>query len=204
MDNLPTSQPQVFITKENFFQTAKGKALTAALATVIFIISAVTLNYFVFSRKLTLSCPIQGQNCKQNKPIIFNNNPAAAFKLPAGSKIVSPVEVLDTKQFILPPFTEDALIGLYQSFILGDICYTLTYTVPSDSTIERITTLSLNSNSQLITTGSRSIKIGNEDLNLILQIQKRLLDKNAKTDTQKCPVYYVDPKDYGEFDQISF
>ncbi len=204
------SQATVQIVKKSFFINKKRLTILATvIALISFVILMIIMNYFdiisslVFpSQKLLINCPIAGQTCNQTTAIEFNNQPAAGYIVASKSAVLSPVKIVDTRQFVLPPFRQEDPIGLNQSFILGDSCYTITYTVPNDAKIAQITKLPLNKSSQIITLGSELIKINNQSLNLILQIQKRPLEK-GKTDLEKCPVYYLDPKNFGPFEQIT-
>lgn len=205
-----TSEPTIQIVKRGFWLTKKRLTILATLIGLIsFVILMITLNYFdiivpfiSLPQKLLIACPIAGQNCTQPTPIKFNNQPAAGYKVASKSAVLNPIKIVDTKQFVLPPFRQEDPVGLNQSFILGDSCYTITYTVPYDAQIAQITKLPLNKSSQIITLGSESIKINNQDLNLILQIQKRPLE-NGQTDQEKCPVYNLDPANFGEHQQIT-
>lgn len=199
---------EIFITK-GFFETAKGKTLLATiLGIIISVILMITLNYYeviflplsFLPEKLAIPCPIQGQTCNKSdtKVVNFNQKIAIALKVTPATKIVNPVQVVDSRQFILPPYTKNDPIGLNQSFIMGNICYTLTYTVPNDSNISRVQLLPLKSGAQLITLGSEIIKLGKDNLNVLLQLQKRPLGSGT-TDQQKCPVYNVDPSKYGQY-----
>ena len=204
-------KPTVQIINPHFWQTKKGLSfLAASLALIIFVILLILLNYLdilllpfgFLPQKLIISCPIKNADCGKNQTITLNNYPAIGYKVASSSSIVTPIKIVDTKQFASSPFRKEDPIGLYQSFILGDNCYTITYTVPYDSDIAKITKLPLNSGTSIINLGSESIQISSQSLNLILQIQKRPVNQNAKTDAQKCHVYNIDPKNFGTFEQI--
>ncbi len=205
------NQPAVLIIHPHFWQTKKGLSIFATiLAVIIFLILLIFFNYldilllpFTFlPQKFIISCPIKSNDCGKSQTITFNNYPAIGYKIATSSSIVTPVKIVDTKQFASSPFRKEDPIGLYQSFILGGNCYTITYTVPFDSNIAQITKLPLNAGTSVITLGSESIEINSQRLNLILQIQKRPVNQNAKTEAQKCPVYNIEPKDFGRFEPI--
>ncbi len=209
MEETEDLKPTVVLAQKRFWQTKKGlAALTLPLALILFAILMIALNYFdviflpLYSlpKKLLITCPIQ--DCSKNNPVSFNDKVAAGYNVASKSAVLNPIKIVDTKQFILPPFTKEDPIGLHQSFIWGDSCYTITYTVPPDANISQITKLPLNSGSQIISLGVQSIKISNQSLNLILQIQKRPLEK-GKTDQEKCPVYSLDPAKIGPYQQIT-
>lgn len=150
----------------------------------------------------SFDCGILSPEAGAGEYIEFNTKPATGCNLTSQSEVISPVNIVDTKQFILPPFRQEDPIGLNQSFILGDSCYTITYTVPYDSEIVQITQVPLNKGSKIITLGSASFKVEDKDFNLILYLQKRPLE-NGQTDHQKCPVYNIDPANFGEHQQIT-
>lgn len=211
----PTEEPKpiVVFSEKSFFETIKGKTiLVTGVGTILFLILLISLNYYdviflpvtFLPQKLSISCPFLSQNCNKEdtKIVTFQDKPAAGYKLASNSAVINPVEIVDSRGFILPPFTKTDSIGLNQSFIFGNMCYTITYTVPYDSKIAQINKLPLDQNSEIITLGSGLIQINKQDLNLILQIQKRPL-QNGETDQQKCPVYSVDPSDYGQYENIN-
>lgn len=218
MEGLPDnqaeseSQPTVQIIKKSFFQTKKGiSILVVGCAVTIFIILLITLNYFQFiflplsslPQKMTLNCPLLNQDCSQSQSVKLNDKPAIGYQLPPQSKVINPTKISDIRQFILPPFEKNSPIGINQSFIVGNTCYTITYTVPYDANIATVNILPLSIGAQIITLGSQVIKVEDKDLNLVLQLQKRPLESGGKTEQQKCPVYSLDSTRFGEYEQIN-
>lgn len=205
-------KPEVLINSNPW--SKKNIALAASASVGVLFFSLLALNFlgiisypaflstFLYPKKLT--CPIQNIDCNTGKQVEFQKNPAVSYNLPEKSKIVAPIEIVDTKQFVLAPYKQDDPIGLYQSFILGNDCYTISYIVPSNAQINKIGVIPLIAGSQLITLSSDYIKIGNENANLILQLQKRSINKspNTKTESEKCPVYNVNPQDFGQYVKI--
>lgn len=211
MEETEELKPTVELAQKRFWQTKKGvAALASPLALVLFIILMVILNYLdvIFlplsslPKKLSLSCPIKDQNCQQNTPVNLDNKTAAGYKLATASAVINTVKAVDHKTFVLAPFGKEDPIGLNQSFILGNTCYTITYTLPFDSKIASLEKLPLSLGTQLISIGSESIKLNNLDLNLILQVQKRPLGE-GKTDQEKCPVYNLRSEEFGGYQQIT-
>ena len=213
MEETDNPKPTVVFKEKGFFETTKGKTiLVTGLGTILFVILLISLNYYdviflpltFLPQKLAIPCPLQGQNCSKvdTKVVTFQEKPAVGYKAPTSTKIVNPIKIVDSRQFILPPYTKNDPIGLNQSFIVGNICYTITYTVPNDSNISSVQMLPLKDGAQLISLGSEIIKLGKDDLNVLLQLQKRPLQQ-GKTDREKCPVYNLDPSKYGQYENIN-
>lgn len=217
-ENIPV--PKVEYIRKTFFETTLGKALIFALIFGSIIILFVLDFFNIISiipknqkeqiqnstiKNLNLLCPVAGFDCGKTKPVKINNQPATGFELPKQSKVISPIAVADVKQFIQSPFQPKSPVGLNQSFVAGDQCYTITYTVPSDANISTITTLPLLGGFQLIILGSDFLNIENsKDLNLAIQLQRRKIPSSdlKKSDQEKCPVYNLKQDQYGNYETI--
>ncbi len=211
-----SAEPNVQIIRKSLLQRLSEKETLIPLALILAILTLIlTLNFFEVINipfldslpkstvRLVLKCPTP-TGCNQGKIITFENSPALGYQLPEKSNVVSVTKALDSRQFIQAPYTKDSPIGLNQSFIWGDSCYTITYTVPSDSVITPIIKLPIQNSFQIIQIGSDSIKLKDQSLNLVMQLQKRPLDKSTigKADHVRCSVNNVWPTQYGSFEPI--
>lgn len=114
-------------------------------------------------------------------------------------------EVVDSKRFVIQSYEKENPIGLYQSTIAGDDCYTLTYLVPSQTNIRKIDLLPLEMGTLIATASAKLIEVEGDKANLIVQLQKRPLDNSdpAKPDYEKCPVINPKSTDFGEYQSFT-
>lgn len=202
MDEI-NAQPQVIYTASTPWY--KNKLLL--LAFIVGIISLIAFLFIKFNKlnqkpnapflgKLKFACPVARDLCKQGKVSSLNNQPAISYNLPSATKVTTPDAVIDSLQFKASPYRPEDPIGLYQSFISGNDCYAFTYTISSDSTIEKIDLLPLAKGSTIITTGTK------QD-NLIIQLQKRPMEPSlTQPDFKRCSVVNLKPKDFGQYVEI--
>lgn len=152
---------------------------------------------------IVLQCPVETEFCRSGSAVTYNGNPALAFNLPAGTKILSAAAILDFAQFIESPYTGQSPIGFYASHISEDQCQTLTYTVPQETVINKVDLLPLVAGVEMATASASLVKVDGQDANLILQQQQRPVATGADlTDYQKCAVANLDAGDFGDYQTI--
>lgn len=162
-------------------------------------------NPIKFSKQSVWNCPVSRDFCSKGEKIIYNGNPAVAYKLPVGSFVYSINSVEDSLKFYVNAKDQSAPIGLYQSNIIEDSCYRVTYTMGSDSTISKFDLFPLFRKTQLAIIGKSNVDVKTPSKNLIVQIQKsKIYPKDSgKPVFIKCSVKYVKPNQFGTFLDIN-
>lgn len=156
-------------------------------------------------QKLALSCPL-ASGCAVGVVTTYQAHPAFAIKLAEGTKIASAAAVVDSVTFVKQPFIEGkSPRGFYQSFIKGESCYTLTYTLPASSTLAKIELLPLERGYRLATSSASLIEEKGEGIyNFFLQLQKRPLEGSENDpDFQRCRVTNLTPAEFGQYQPLS-
>lgn len=155
-----------------------------------------------------LYCPFGFGNklCKEGVSIKYKNNPAIAWKAPVGTKILSVSDAVDSSQFVGEPYTTKSPRGLYQSFISGNYCYTLTYTLPNNTILESISLLPLEPGVNLALASGNSVftNTTGQDFSLILQMQRReIRSKTGEPEFLKCATTNLKSSDFGEYQKLN-
>lgn len=192
------------------------RLLIAVVLAVILAVLAVifALNYFNFlprkaipedSKPVFLSCPIPKEVCSNGLGANYNGHAAIVWRLAKGTVIGAAADVVDSLQFILPPYTKESARGFYQSFISGSDCYTLTYTFGGDTALAKIDLLPLTAGAKLATASATQLDVDSHRVSLVLQMQKRTMGTETvgKADFERCSVTNMKTEDFGAYQNLS-
>lgn len=156
---------------------------------------------FIAPKVTIFSCPVTSIYCGDGKSIKFNNNPALLYKTAEGSI----VKTLSFYTLQSKPYNEGNLKGYSQTFIYNSFCYTASYLFPSDVRLEKIGEAPFGPNLPIATLGKQSYKNGENEGNVLIQLQKRKLAKplEPRHETESCELLNLNKKDYGSYENLN-
>lgn len=155
---------------------------------------------FTATKVTIFTCPVASMYCNSGKSVSFQNNPSLLYKVPEGNitKTLS-FYVLESK-----PLKVDTLTGFSQTFIYNNYCYTASYLYPTDAKLETIKEVPFGPNVPLATLGKLSYKNGDNEGNVLIQLQKRKIDKplRAKHEVESCKLLTKEKQEYGSYEAL--
>ncbi|MCL5439024.1 MAG: hypothetical protein M1268_03475 [Patescibacteria group bacterium] len=156
-------------------------------------------------QKNNLVCPVPQTYCSKGKQITYNGNPALLYNLPSGTKVKNIAKAVSFEEFIVQPYKEGNPKGFYQTYIADNICYTVIYTMPSDTSIKKVDLLPVDLGTDLATISAKTFLVNNEEASLLLQIQKKPMDRSTaeKSDFMRCTTTNLQPLQFGDYQSIS-
>lgn len=146
---------------------------------------------------LSLSCPAPKEFCQNPQVLPFRGNPALGFSLPARAEIKAIAPIVDFNSFAITG--QQRVKGIWQSFINQDTCFTATYTFPFETNATKIELLP---QSQGFILGRvNDTFIAGLDVNLIVQLQRRRMDKSTEGQPtfRRCSVTNLRQGDFGPY-----
>lgn len=153
------------------------------------------------NRSLIVSCPVPKEFCQLKKNTTYQRNPAIAFNVPSNTPLLTITKIIDFQRHTIQPYKEENPRALFQTAILGNDCYTITYTVPFDTVVKKIDLLPIPEKSTIATASAKLIDVNQDKANLIIQIQKKPLDKATlgQPDFKRCSVEDLRQNNFGPF-----
>lgn len=146
-------------------------------------------------KDIALTCPVPGDLCKTGEKIDFNGNPALAYNLPTSTLITSLAPIVDYKNFSTDPSQDGGYMGIWQTSVLGEDCYTFTYMIPLSSTYRKVNSLPSREGESIAGVGEGYVK---DNFNFILQAQKREKD-SADPESRECKLGNLQPSEFGVY-----
>lgn len=196
--NQPQAQaePDLPLAQKSFFQTKKGLSILAGLlgfsifallAVFLFLpkrpsvnlssspvkITLVPQNYGFKAGELTLNCPVESVFCTSRKLVSLDEKDAVSYKAASGSSLLSVAKVPDLENIAV--LTNSALGKkfFYESVVSkdGKSCYTIFYTLPSDTDFANLLDLKSINESRIAILGKGTFEVENEVSNVLIQIR---------------------------------
>lgn len=207
-ENQTEVQPTVQVVQKNFFQTRKGLVIIATFAAVlIFSILAFSLNpplkitlsenYGFKVGQLTLSCPVEAAFCPSQRLISINKTDAISYKAASGSAVLDLAQVPNLENIAVLTNREKDKKYFYESVISNDSksCYTIAYTLPSDTEFANILHLeSFLKEKKVATLGSDIFEAEGEEANVLIQVRNTPMDPGTP-----CSLIKKSPEFFKEF-----
>ncbi|MDP3973209.1 MAG: hypothetical protein Q8P92_00045 [Candidatus Daviesbacteria bacterium] len=148
-------------------------------------------------KELAFVCPVEKELCSLGKKLTYRGNHSLVYNLASGSAVFAIANVAEAREFQGPDVK-----GVKHTFEFGDSCYSLTYTLIDDATIEPNQPQTLTKNTPVAKTGAKKMTVGDQTMNLILQMQSVPLSEIEETQgLPKCSSLNPDlrAKDFGKY-----
>jgi hypothetical protein len=152
-------------------------------------------------KELAFVCPVEKEFCNLGKKLIYRGNHSLVYNLASGSAVFAIANVAEAREFQGPDVK-----GVKHTFEFKDSCYSLTYTLIDDATIEPNQPQTLTKNTPVAKTGAKKMTIGDQTMNLIVQMQSVALSEITQTaGIPKCSSLNPDlrAKDFGKYLELS-
>lgn len=146
------------------------------------------------------TCPVSSEFCKKGEKIVFGGNPAIGYNLPVGVTALTIAKVVDLKQFSSDPtFQTPVTKGIWQTSIIENSCYTISYVFPGDSDFNKGIALGAEAGKPVgFAHSGEIINVEGKEYNFILQIQERDFIQ-GRSEVESCGAGNLQTKARGAF-----
>lgn len=129
------------------------------------------------SNKIGLTCPVEDKSCTSKQDIMMKGTFALGYKAPVNSIVVSTAKISGSNYQGLSHNLTKKQKQVIESVQADNYCYTVIYTLPDDAVLASIFDIPLNLARRAIATlGSKFLDISDQDVNVLVQIQKSPID----------------------------